>query len=68
MITGGGTSAGALLRALSRVEEQLRLRQSADREATLAQIRTDPVAVMAAAGQPPTRGRPSCCTATPTGC
>jgi len=50
---GGGTSAGALLRALGRVEEHLRLRQSADREAVLAEIQRDPVTVMAAAKLPP---------------
>ena len=46
-------SAATMLRALQRVEERLRLRQATDREATLDEIRRDPVAIMTAAKLPP---------------
>jgi hypothetical protein len=42
-------SAAAMLRAVGKVEARLRLRQAAGREATLAEIRRDPVRLMAAA-------------------
>jgi hypothetical protein len=50
---GSNVSAGAMWRALERVEEHLRLRRAADREAVLAEIRRDPVRLMAAANLDP---------------